>query len=95
MVGAHPPPRNMILVGWFRTAWISCHVASEASHCVREGRRRKERGGEEREGDEGERGDRRKEERRKKNGGRKNEKRERKKERNVIKEEVKSGEEGR
>ena len=49
MVGAHPPPRNMILVGWFRTALISCHVASEASHCV----------GEEREGDEGERGEKR------------------------------------
>ena len=52
MVGAHPPPRNMILVGWFRTAWISCHVASEASHCVGEGRRRKERGGDEGEGGE-------------------------------------------
>lgn len=59
MVGAHPPPRNMILVGWFRTAWISCHVASEASHCVGEGRRRKERGG-----DEGERGEKRVERRR-------------------------------
>ena len=52
MVGAHPPPRNMILGGWFRTAWISCHVASEASHCVGEGRRRKERGGDEGEGGE-------------------------------------------